>query len=190
MKKSFTHILIFVVLTVSGQAQQSSFITAELGLLRNQNGFFRLFDGIVDAGVAYQFSILNKLYGGASFHAGFLNYQNTSAKSVLYRPHLSLQYSIHLSPRIAMEPQAGIGYAFVRITNQEYNYKNMQTGVNYSGTLKLRWKSEGKLDYYLFGRYDFIYLNKDDDFTQLEYYRRIQIFAFGLGLHIKPGKYE
>jgi hypothetical protein len=190
LKKTFTHFLFIVFIAVSGYAQQWSFITVELGLLRNHQGFFRLYDGVVDAGAGYQFSIFNKLYTGASFHAGFLNFKNTPARSVLYRPNINLQYSIHLSPRFVLDPMAGIGYSFVKITNNEFDYKEILSGMNYTGTLKLRWKSSGKLDYYVFGRYDFIYLNKDEEFTQLEYYRRIQLFAFGMGLHIKARAYE
>jgi hypothetical protein len=185
LKKALLSFLFLTFLWGNTHGQGASFVNADVGLTWNHQGFFKLYNGIVDAGAGYHISLFNELYGGLSFQAAFLNYKNTPARSAFYRPQFNLLYSIHISPRIAVDPVVAIGYSFVRITNIEYAYAQTQAGINYSANLKLRWKSSGKIDYYIFGRYDYIYLNKNEAFTQLDYFRQIQLFAVGIGLQIK-----
>lgn len=78
------------------------------------------------------------------------------------------------------------GYSFVNISNGDYDYAETQNGFNTGAELKFIWYTQGKVDYYLFGRYDFIYLNEDISFTLLEYYRKVQLTSFGFGIKIKP----
>ena len=165
--------------------QSASFVNVDAGLTWNHQGFFKLYDGIVDAGAGYHISLFKELYGGLSFHTAFLNYKNAPARSTFYRPKVNLLYSMHISPRIAVDPVIAFGYSFVRITNSEYAYAQTLAGINYSANLQLRWKSSGKLDYYIFGRYDYIFLNENEAFTQLDVFRQIQLIAVGFGLHIK-----
>lgn len=177
-------------MSASSFGQTSSFVQFEGGLLRNQGGFFKLYDGIVDIGAGYHLTLTRHLEGGLDFNLGFLNYKNTPARSNFYRPKLSLQYTVHVSSRVALDPVIGLGYSFIRITNNEYLYASTQHGLNYAARLKVRWKSGRKLDYYLFGSYDYIYLDRDDSFTQLNSFRQIRLFAVGLGVNIKSGVYE
>ena len=190
MKRNLLQFIFISILSVSVYGQKASFVNIDAGLLRSKGDFFKLYNGIVDVGAGYHISILKEFYGGLHFNAGFLNYKNTPARTNLFRPKISLLYTIHLSPRIAIDPLLGIGYTFVRITNDEYAYATTQSGLNYSGKIKMRWKSTGKLDYYLFGSYDFIYLDKDESFTLLNSFRQIQLLTIGLGVNIKSGIYE
>ncbi len=190
MKKFFTLFILSFFLTGAGIAQQASFITVDAGLLRNHQGFFKLYSGVVDVGMGYHIPVLKDLHGGISLHTGFLNYKNTPARSVLFRPKINLQYAFYLSRRLAVDPTAALGYSFVRITNEEYGYKETQKGINYLGELKIRWKSPGRLDYFLFGRYEYILLDRDETFTEIESFRQIELYSVGFGVKIKPGLHE
>lgn len=79
-----------------------------------------------------------------------------------------------------------VGYSFLNISNGEFNYTEIQKGFNTGAELKFIWYSQASVDYYIFGRYDFIYLDEDLSFTQLEYYRKVHLSSFGIGIKIKP----
>lgn len=83
-----------------------------------------------------------------------------------------------------------VGYSFINLSNGEYNYAETQNGFNTGAELKFIWYSQAKVDYFIFGRYDFIYLDEDLNFTHLEYYRKVHLSSFGIGIKIKPQKSE
>jgi len=66
----------------------------------------------------------------------------------------------------------------------------MQSGVNIAPELKISWRTNARVQYYIFGRYDFIYLDEDKDFTKLEYYRKVNLTSFGIGIFIKSKQNE
>ncbi|MBN2172946.1 MAG: hypothetical protein JW731_02360 [Bacteroidales bacterium] len=170
--------------------QQRGYFYADAGMSQTYQGFFYLFDGIVDIGGGYDYHLLNNLYVGPSLHFDFLNRKNTSGRTLLYKPKLNILYEIKVAKRFYITPVASIGYAFFNISNKEFNYKEIQQGIMLGGDLRLTWKTQEQLDFYLFGRYDYIYLDKDDNFTLLEYYRNVNLTSFGIGINIKPKNHE
>jgi len=190
LNKKFTYLVFSILLTISGFAQNAAWFDADIGLLRNHEGFFKLFDGVVDVGAGYHFPLIKQLDGGIAFHMGVLAYRNTPSRAMIYKPQLNLNYFVHITSRFAIVPEVHGGYSFIGLSNKEYNYTEAQSGLNAGGQLKCLWVTDKKLDYYLFGRYDFIHLSKDPDFTHLEYYRKMNLFSFGLGLRFKSGFYE
>lgn len=181
-------IAILLAFAVTGMGQHKKFVTVDLGLLQVHQDFFKLFDGIVDVGASYNRSIKGHLYAGVDFHMGFLHRQNTSSRTTVFKPAFVLNYLFHVSKHLVIIPQAKIGYGFLRLSNGEYNYKETQSGWNPGAELRVQWKRESTLDFYLFGRMDYIYLNKDDSFTKLDHYRHIYLTSFGLGVFIKSAK--
>ncbi len=167
-------------------AQEKRNVTINLGLSQTYKGFFYLFNGIVDVGAAYNHQIIKGLYGGASFHIDYLSRSNSSARTIVYKPKLNLNYNIKTTSWLSINPLVFAGYSFVNISNGEYNYAETQNGFNTGAELKFIWYTQGTVDYYLFGRYDFIYLNEDKSFTLLEYYRKVHLTSFGIGIKIKP----
>ena len=172
----------------SGVAQKASNVQVDLGLYQNHKGFFKLFDGIIEAGAAYNKELIKDLYGGAAFRLGILNRKGTSSRTTSYKPGLNLHYYVHLSEKLAIVPVASISYSLMNISNKEYNYREWQTGWSPGAELRMHWKQEKKMEFYVFGRVDYVYLNEDKDFTQLEYYRQVWLTAFGLGLRLKSDK--
>ena len=170
-----------------GFPQKASSFHVDLGLVQNHKGFFRLFGGVFEAGAGYNRELLGNLHGGLSMRMSLISRQGTTNRAVCYKPGINLQYYLHLSERIAVVPLAGIGYSFVSVSHQEFDYRETRPGWNPSAALRILWKREKKLDYYVFGNLDYILLNEDEDFTQLRYYREIWISSFGIGLRIKSG---
>lgn len=166
-------------------AQRDTRINIDLGLVQNYQGFFKLFDGVVSLGAGYNHTLHQNLYGGADFHVGFLRRKNTTARTTIYMPGLILNYGIHVSRKVVIIPQVKLGYALLTISNSEFDYKETQSGWNPGGEVRLRWKQERRLDFYLFGRFDYIYLGRDESFTMLDYYRQVYLTAIGIGVHIK-----
>lgn len=171
-------------------SQNTSVVSIEGGMLQHRSEFFKLYTGVVDLRAAYHLPLYKAFSGGISFNAGFLNYKNTPARVNILRPKLNLALALNVSPRITIDPAIGVGYSFLRITNNEYGYAKSQMGINYACNLKIRWKSESKIDYYIFGNYDYIFLDRDEAFSVLDVFRQIQLFSFGVGINIKSGHYE
>jgi hypothetical protein len=183
-------IIILQVIPGLSNAQEKNIVSLDLGLLWNHKGFFTLYDGVVDIGGGYHHHISGGLYGGFSIHAGFLRRQSTPMRNTILRPGLNVQYQFQLSERFRIIPKVNAGYAFLLIGNSEFEYNETQSGWNPGGEIQVLWKQEIPVDLYLFGRFDYIYLSKDENFTRLEYYRNVYLFSAGLGLWIKTGNSE
>ena len=173
------------ILSTGSLFSQKNYFNVDLGLSQTYKGFFYLYDGIIDIGAGYNRHIMDHFYGGFSFHIDYLNRSNTSARTMVYKPKASLSYDINVGSWFAINPIVFVGYSFLNLSNKEYNYTDNQNGINCGGELRLVWRTENRLDFFIFGRYDYIYLTEDINFTQLEYYRRVHLSSFGLGLKIK-----
>jgi hypothetical protein len=170
-------------------AQESQQVTIDMGLSQTYKGFFYLYNGIVEFGLTYNHQIIENLYAGASFHLDYLSRNNSSARTIVYKPKVNLNYNIMTTSWLSINPMVFAGYSFVNLSNSEFNYVETQNGFNTGAELKFIWYSKAKVDYYIFGRYDFIYLDEDLSFTRLEYYRKLHLSSFGIGIKIKPQKH-
>jgi len=174
-----------LLLVSSVFSQKKNYFTIDLGLTRTYKGFFYLYDGVVDIGAGYNRHILDLLYGGFSFHIDYLNRSGSSARTIVYKPKVNLSYDIQVNSWFTINPVVFVGYSFLNLSNTEYDYAENQNGINCGADLRLLWETSSRLDYYLFGRYDYIYLTEDKNFTQLDYYRRVHLSSFGIGVKIK-----
>lgn len=178
---------ILILLSFGIYAQNGSNYNVELGLVQNHQRFLKLYNGVIDVGGGYNQKITGNLYAGIALNLSFLNRSGTSSRAVSYKPVFNIHYYFNFSERIALVPVVNIGYSFLSLSNKEYEYKETQSGLISGGTLRLHWKTKQLLDYYIFGRFDYIYLNKDETFTKLEYYRSVYLTSFGIGVRIKSG---
>jgi len=187
MKRLAIRHFIFFIFILSGSSllSQKNYFNVDLGLSQTYKGFFYLYDGVIDAGAGYNHHLIDHFYGGFSFHIDYLNRSNTSARTMVYKPKASLSYDINIGSWFAINPVVFVGYSFLNLSNKEYNYTENQNGINCGGELRLVWRTENRVDLFIFGRYDYIYLTEDINFTQLEYYRRVHLSSFGIGLKIK-----
>jgi len=193
MKIRSIGILLFSIILLSNlncYSQEKSYFNVDVGLSQTYKGFFYLFDGVIDVGAGYNYRLVKDLYAGPSFHMDFLNRKNTSGRTQVYKPKFNLLYEIKIVKRFFVIPVASVGYSFLNISNKEFDYKETQQGILLGGDLRLLWKTNNKIDFYLFGRYDYIYMNKDYDFSRLEYYRDVNLTSFGIGINIKPKQHE
>ena len=169
-------------------AQEKRNVTIDIGLSQTYKGFFYLFNGVVEIGAAYNHHIVKSLYGGVSFHIDYLSRSNSAARTIVYKPKLNVNYDFKITPWLSINPMVFVGYSFLNLSNGEFDYAETQKGFNSGAELKFIWYSQASVDYYLFGRYDHIYLKKDINFTLLEYYRKVHLTSFGIGIKIKPKK--
>jgi hypothetical protein len=115
----------------------------------------------------------------------YLNRGNAESRSLVFKPKIGMQYFIHVSRSFAVVPGLSAGYALVQLRNKEYYYKDLQGGGNLGTDLKIIWTRPLKTEFYFFGRFDFIYLSKDTEFTTLNRYRNVYLTSFGVGVNIK-----
>lgn len=179
-------VLFLGVFSLTGFTQKDNRLSFDIGLPQTYKGFFYLYNGIIEVGGAYHLNPLKNFHAGGSMHINFLNRNPESSRSIMYKPKLSIYYTFNISEKIQLIPTVAGGYSFISISNKEFNYSETQSGLSISPELKFSWKNDTRVQYYLFGRYDFIYLNEDIKFTYLEYYRRIDMTSFGLGIFIHP----
>lgn len=190
MKKRLLYIALFISLCQPLFSQKVSNFQFDAGLVWNHQGFLKLFDGTLDLGAGYNLKLLKDLYGGLAFRIAFLNRSNTTSRALIYRPQLNLHYYFHLSRNVAIIPVVSLGYSFLDLSNKEFDYKELQSGLNTAAELRVLWKRERKLDFFLFGRFEYIYLDQDESFTMVEYYRNIYLTSIGMGIRIKSGENE
>lgn len=182
--KKLIQIVFLIFVVNNGFSQLNHEWSIEAGLIQNHQHFLQLYDGLIDIGAAYDIALFGNLSGGVSMNIGWLRRSNTSSAATAFRPKINLKYSIRLSPKLDVVPQASIGYAIVNLRNPEYDYKEMQAGINSGAGLRVVWDYSPKTAFFLFGKLDYIYLNKDENFTRLEYFREVYITTFGVGLII------
>jgi len=190
LKKAGIFIYIALFSCISLTAQEKRNVTIDLGLSQTYKGFFYLYNGIVEVGAAYNHQIVKSLYGGVSFHLDYLLRSNSAARTIVYKPKINLNYNFKINSWFSINPMVFAGYSFVNISNVEFDYAETQKGFNSGAELKFIWYSQASVDYYIFGRYDHIYLKDDINFTQLEYYRKVHLSSFGIGIKIKPKKVD
>lgn len=188
MRKANIFLLMALFSFISISAQEKRSVTIDLGLSQTYKGFFYLYSGVVEVGAAYNHQIVKSLYGGASFHIDYLSRSNSSARTIVYKPKLNVIYNFKITQWFSINPMVFFGYSFVNLSNGEYQYTDTQKGINSGVELKFIWNSPASVDYYIFGRYDYIYLKEDVNFTLLEYYRKVYLTSFGIGIKIKPKK--
>ncbi len=188
MKKAGIFLTVALFSCIFLLAQEKRNVTIDLGLSQTYKGFFYLYNGVVEIGAAYNHQIIKSLYGGASFHLDYLSRSNSSARTIVYKPKVNLNYNFKINHWFCINPLVFAGYSFVSISNDEFDYAETQKGFNSGVELKFIWYSQASVDYYLFGRYDYIYLQEDVNFTLLEYYQKVHLTSFGIGIKIKPKK--
>lgn len=188
MKKLF--LLISITISLSTWGQEKSNISIDLGLANTHKGFFYLYQGMVDMNLGYSLKLWKGLYAGAAFQTEYLRLKNTQARTFIFKPKVNLHYYIDFSKKFSFVPWISAGYSFLQIKNKEFGYSVHVAGLNLSPELKLIRKTKSRVNYYIFGRYDYIYLNDDPGFTKLEYFRNVHISSFGIGIFIKPKKNE
>ena len=183
----FVFILVLWMAFLSGHAQRTSNLQFDLGLVQNHKGFFKLFNGIAEVGAGYNRELARNFYAGAHLRLSVLSRSGTTNRLAIYKPGLNLHYFISLTEQFAIIPVISAGYSFLSISNKEYGYREMQSGFNPGAGLRFLWMRQRKIDFYLFGRFDYIYLDEDVEFTRMGYYRQIYMTAFGIGIRIKSG---
>ncbi|MEZ5196312.1 MAG: hypothetical protein R2764_07925 [Bacteroidales bacterium] len=94
---------------------------------------------------------------------------------MVYKPKINFGYHFKIASWLTINPLVFIGYSFLSLSNKEFEYTEMQKGINSGTDLRLVWNNAYRLELYLFGRYDFIYLSEDENFTRLEYYRKVHL---------------
>lgn len=188
MKKGILILISSLIVVIHLFSQEKRNVTIDIGLSQTYKGFFYLYNGVVEIGAAYNHHIVKSLYGGVSFHIDYLSRSNSSARTIVYKPKLNVNYDFKITPWLSINPMVFAGYSFVNLSNVEFDYAETQKGFNSGVELKFIWYSPASVDYYLFGRYDYIYLKKDINFTHLEYYRKVHLTSFGIGIKIKPKK--
>jgi len=166
---------VFLIFSICGLAQKSQSIQLDIGISQTHKDFFQLYHGIIDLGGGYHLGLTKNLFAGVSFHVNYLNRKNTKMRAVVYKPKINLQYYIHITKGIAVVPVLSGGYALINIKNSEYGYSDLQTGLNLEAELKAMLTRQAKTDFYLFGRFDYIYLKKDTEFTHLSHYRNVYL---------------
>lgn len=184
MKKLLLIISLVYCIAIPGLSQRQ-YLSFEGGLSKNYKGFYTLYKGILNIGGSYQLRVYKPLYAGMAFRINYFRRANTTAGLTLYKPGINVSAEIPVIKRIKIVLRMGAGYAFLRNTNREFGYKETQTGINSTAELNILWITKDKFDYYIFGRYDHIYLDEDTNFTRLEYYRNINTTDLGIGIRIK-----
>jgi len=184
MKKGLLIFILIWINAVQLNAQAKKGWGFEAGLINNHQHFMELYDGILELGVGYDFFVHRNLSAGAMINTGWLRRTNTNSAATTFRPKLNLRYSIQLSSKIDLIPEASMGYSMLSFRNSEFDYNEIQSGINTSAGLRMLWDYNQKTSLFVFGRIDYIYLSKDNDFTRLEYFRDVYLTTFGIGLKI------
>ena len=177
-------------LSLSGFSQPESAWTVDIGLTQTYPGFFNLYNGSADIEAGYQTKLAGGLFAGGSFGVQFLKLDGSQSKTIIYKPKLSLHYTLKAGKSFRVVPLVSVGYSFLNIKNNEYGYATTQSGLSLSPELKLLWKTEIRTDFYFYGRYDYVKLSEDKEFTHLNYYRNVNLTSFGIGIVIKQRKNE
>ena len=171
-----------------GFAQEKSNLNLEISKTFSEWTFFKRYKGTVDIGISYYYKI-DKFSLGISLNTNFLRRKpatiENKVNSTIIKPGINLAYPINFKSNIYFIPKIRVGYAMININNKKYDYNKNQYGIYSSFELKLNYKTKGRIDYYFFMNYDYIYLDEDKDFTKLNYYRNVHFFNIGIGSKLK-----
>ena len=175
-----------ILISLNSFSQERNNISIDLGLANTHKGFFYLYQGMVDVNIGYNLKLWKGLYGGAAFQTEYLKLNNSQARTLIFKPKINLHYNINFSEKLSLVPWMSVGYSFLQIKNKEFGYSDNVAGLNLSPELKFVRKTKSRVNYYIFGRYDYIYLSEDPEFTKLEYFKNVHLTSFGIGIYLKP----
>jgi len=166
-------------------AQEKSDIYLELSKPLLEYSLFNRY--IFDVGTGYNAKI-NRLYVGASLNMTYSKLKgdyNSNTQTYFIKPRVNILLPIYGSNLTTFKIKFGLGYSVISINNKKYEFSDLQQGINAILELKFNYITKTRFDYYFIINYDYTYLNKDKDFTQLDYYRNIHLVSFGIGAKLK-----
>jgi len=164
-------------------AQEKSDIYLELSKPLLEYSLFNRY--IFDVGTGYNAKI-NRLYVGASLNMTYSKLKGEyNTQTYFIKPRVNILLPTYGSNLSTFKIKLGLGYSVISINNKKYAFSDLQQGINAILELKFNYITKTRFDYYFIINYDYTYLNKDKDFTQLDYYRNIHLVSFGIGAKLK-----
>ncbi|MFA4852667.1 MAG: hypothetical protein WC868_02415 [Bacteroidales bacterium] len=186
--------LISTILFLSSNiiAQEKSNISLEISKTVKIQSFFDRYR--FDGGTSYNLKISNYYIGGSLnitysklYYEPNLTYGDygNDTKTFIIKPRINIAYPIKLSAKVYFVPKFGMGYSIIYMNSKKYDFTDYQYGSNTCLELKLNYITKTKMDYFFLINYDYIYLKKNENFTQLNYYRNVHLLNFGIGAKLK-----
>ncbi|GEM_PF-651903 len=164
-------------------AQEKSDIYLELSKPLLEYSLFNRY--IFDVGTGYNAKI-NRLYVGASLNMTYSKLKGEyNTQTYFIKPRVNILLPIYGSNLSTFKIKLGLGYSVISINNKKYAFSDLQQGINAILELKFNYITKTRFDYYFIINYDYTFLNKDKNFTQLDYYRNIHLVSFGIGAKLK-----
>ncbi|HOF06419.1 MAG TPA: hypothetical protein PLE59_01090 [Bacteroidales bacterium] len=186
MKKIFKIGLAFFIIFCCNKmfAQEKSNINIEISKPIIEESIFNRY--LFDIGTGYNIR-KNKFFIGGSLNMTYskLNTKELDTKTFFIKPRISVSYSPVTDKRVTVEPKIGIGYSIIYMNSKKYDFTDYQYGINGLLELKINYNTKKILAPYFVVSYDYMYLKKDENFTQLNYYRNIHLINLGIGVKIK-----
>nr|WP_185957296.1 outer membrane beta-barrel protein [Gracilimonas mengyeensis] len=167
---------------------QSGKFTADVSYpVQAGDNFFSDFDGVVsfDLGYSYPLSSTLSLDGHAGYtyskYSFYLNLeQKTKTKAhiieLMAGPalHLLMAEDVHFSPYLEA------GYARADVSNDDFEGEINSNGINTEIGASFDFVGLEKIDIGLYASYQFIYLEKPEDFENVKHYRNMKWINFGV----------
>lgn len=165
-------------------AQEASNMSLEISKTILENSFFERYR--FDIGTSYNHIMMNKFYIGGSLNITYSKlYGDNNTKTFIIKPRINIAYLLNSNSILSFIPKLGLGYSIICMNNKNYDFTDYQQGINGFLELKAIYNTKIRLDPYFVVSYDYIYLKKDEGFSQLNYFRNIHLINFGIGAKYK-----
>ena len=175
----------FFISVIPSFSQEKFCINVDVGYPSPDERFFIGYKGVITANFGVAYKLTNNVYAGISFNSLFTKQKNPVVNASYYFPAINIKYEQKLPFRFLILPEAGTGLSFLNIKSSQYDYNETQNGINLYGKLAMGYSVNTMLSILIYYRYDYIHLNKDEEFTKLEYFRNLHIKNFGISVNIK-----
>jgi len=179
--------IIIIILLCTQQLFSQDRINIELGMGYPfpDKKFFIYYDGIFSINSSITYQVANKLYTGISFNLVKTKQDYPEVFTRYYVPAGIINYKQNITGRLFISPELGLGMLIMSLKCSEYDYHEKQLGLDINGKLALGYSLNNLFDIMIFYRFDYMYLQKDEGFTMLEYYRNMHLSCLGASVNFK-----
>ena len=147
--------------------------------------FFVYYDGVYSINTSLTYEVLENFYTGISFNFSKTKQDNPEVYTRYYIPNGIIKYKLGIVNNLFTSPEFGLGLVILNIKCSEYSYNEKQLGFDIYGKISIGFSVNNRIDLLVSYRFDYMYLQNDEDFTMLEYYRSMHLSNLCAGINFK-----
>jgi hypothetical protein len=147
--------------------------------------FFSYYEGRFSVYSSLTYQVADNVYTGISFDYSKTKQENPNVFARFSIPTGTIKYRIGIVQKLLITPELGFGLFIMSLKCSDYSYSENQLGFDIYGKIATGYTLNHRIDICVSYRFDYMYLQYDEGFTVLDYYRTLHLSNLRAGVNIK-----